>query len=63
MTKYNTRKDVGYEIQLYDNKGNNEVVYGCEDLTEVAECLISICNSRAKGNFPTVWLDGNLVRF
>lgn len=59
---YNTRKNKGYEVQFYDSYGNNSVVVGCETLEDVAKVLINTCNGQVKGNFPTVWLDGELIR-
>lgn len=59
---YKERKNNGYEIQFYDNNGNNKTVAGCENLEDVAKVLIRSCNGQVKGNFPTVWLDGKLIR-
>lgn len=59
---YNVRKNVGYEIQMYDNKGNHSNVIGCETLEDVAKILISVCNGSVKGNYPTIWKDGELIR-
>lgn len=58
---YNEKRNVGYEIQFYNESGSKTLVRGCEDLKEVAEVLIATCNGRVKGNFPTVWLDGKLI--
>lgn len=59
---YTTRTDKGYEIQFYDKRGNSTVVVGCETLEDVAKILISTCNGQLNGVFPTIWLDGELIR-
>ena len=59
---YNERTGNGYEIQFYNRDGNNSKVVGCEDLEDIAKVLIQVCNGNAKGNFPTIWKDGILIR-
>lgn len=59
---YNARKNKGYEIQLYDGEGNNSNVIGCDTLEDVARVLINVCNGNVKGNFPTIWKDGELIK-
>ena len=62
MTIYNVRKNEGYEVQFYDRHGNHTHVCQCDNLEEVAKCLIRHCNGNLKGNFPTISLDGKLLR-
>ena len=62
MTVYTGRKNRGLEIQFYDRAGNHSHVCNCDSLEEVAKVLITYCNGNVKGNFPTIHLDGELVR-
>lgn len=59
---YNERKDKGYEVQFYDRQGNNSMVVGCETIEDVAKVLIETCNGNVRGNFPTIWWDGRLIK-
>jgi hypothetical protein len=59
---YTFRKDKGYEIQFYDNYGCCNYVIGCNTLEDVANCLISYCNTHTEGHLPTIYLDGKLIR-
>jgi hypothetical protein len=62
MKHYESRKDVGYEIQFYNSKGDYLRVTQCENLEEVAKCLIKYCNGNLKANLPTVHYNGELIR-
>lgn len=61
ITKLNNRTGEGYEIQFYRN-GECSSVRKCDSLEEVAKVLISACNGKVRGEFPTVWYNGELIR-
>jgi hypothetical protein len=54
------RTNKGFEIQYYNEQGDNKFVMACNDVTEVAEILAQRCWSSARGSGfnPTIWLDG-----
>lgn len=58
------RTGKGYEIQFYSNAGNYSFVAQCEDLIEVAFCLIRLTNSNiSTENNPTVFKNGERIDF
>lgn len=59
---YEIMKNKGYEVKFYYRDGSTKRIVGCKDLDEVAMILIRFCNGGVRGNFPTIWLDGVLIR-
>ena len=55
------RINEGYEIQMYNQKGQYACVVRCDTLEEVSSVLINYCNGRVSGNFPTVHQNGYLM--
>ena len=59
MKKYDNRKNIGFEVQCYNEQGDYSHVYGCASLEEVARVLIMYGNCHGKGYFPAVFWSGN----
>ena len=63
MTRlYNEMTDKGFEVKFYDRQGNTTMICGCDDIIDVANVLIETCNGCTHSNFPTIWLDGELIK-
>lgn len=63
MKAIEKRTNKGYEIQFYDNDGNNGMVMHCDTIEELAQYLARCCwgNNLADWKnrmLPTVWKDG-----
>ena len=62
IKKREVRSGQGFEVQFYDEYGKASTVMACDNEDEVAKVLSDYCWRAVKGNFPTVWLNGNKWR-